>query len=147
MSADGPEVRPAAPGEREALVAVWRRAVVATHDFLAPGDVDRYERVVRAALPLLAVTVAARSGRVLGFAAVDGARVEMLFVDPDAHGRGVGSALLEHVTAGLPVVEVDVNEQNPGARAFYARRGFRPVGRSPVDGEGRPYPLLHLRRG
>ncbi|GIG36562.1 acetyltransferase [Cellulomonas pakistanensis] len=147
MTGGGTALRPATPEDRKTLVDVWRRAVLSTHDFLGPGDVDRYEAVVRAALPLLTVTVAERSGRVVGFAGVDGARVEMLFVDPDAHGAGVGSALLERAVTGLPAVEVDVNEQNQGARAFYARRGFRPVGRSAVDGQGRPYPLLHLRRG
>ena len=132
MSADEPALRPAGPDDVAALVAVWRRAVLATHDFLAPGDVGRYEPVVRAGLPDLTVTLAERQGRVLGFVAVtatgDGARVEMLFVDPDVHGSGVGSTLLRHVTAGRPVVELDVNEQNPGARAFYARHGFTPDG-------------------
>ena len=32
------------------------------------------------------------------------------------------------------------------ARAFYERVGFRVTGRSAKDGEGRPYPLLHLVR-
>lgn len=146
VRADEPALRPAGPDDAAALVAVWHRAVLATHDFLAPADVDRYEAAVRAGLPDLTVTLAERQGRVLGFVAVDGARVEMLFVDPDVHGSGVGSTLLRHATAGRPVVELDVNEQNPGARAFYARRGFVEVGRSALDGDGRPYPLLHLRR-
>ena len=44
------------------------------------------------------------------------------------------------------VDELDVNEQNPGAVEFYRRRGFEQVGRSPVDSDGRPFPLLHFRR-
>lgn len=146
MTGGGTALRPASPHDVEALVRVWRRAVEATHHFLAAGDVDRYEPVVRAALPGLEVVVAERAGRVWGFAAADGGRVEMLFVDPDVHGTGVGSTLLARVTQGWPVVDLDVNEGNRGARAFYARRGFVEVGRSAVDGEGRPYPLLHLRR-
>jgi putative acetyltransferase len=128
------------------LVRIWRRSVEATHDFLTPEDVDRYERVVLDALPVLEVTVAEGDGRAVGFAATDGARVEMLFVDPSAHRRGVGAMLLARATAGRTEVELDVNEQNPGARRFYARLGFREVGRSARDGEGRPFPLLHLRR-
>jgi putative acetyltransferase len=146
MTGGGSALRPASPRDVEALVRVWRRAVEATHHFLAAGDVDRYEPVVRAALPGLEVVVAERAGRVRGFAAADVGRVEMLFVDPDVHGTGVGSALLARVTQGWPVVDLDVNEGNPGARAFYARRGFVVVGRSPVDGQGGPHPLLHLRR-
>ncbi len=75
-----------------------------------------------------------------------GHRVEMLFVDPALHGRGIGRALLDAVGRGLPVVELDVNEQNPGALAFYRALGFEVTGRSETDDQGRPFPLLHLRR-
>ncbi|MGY0625916.1 MAG: GNAT family N-acetyltransferase, partial [Paraglaciecola chathamensis] len=40
--------------------------------------------------------------------------------------------------------KVDVNEQNPKALGFYQRIGFKVVGRSELDGQGKPYPLLHL---
>jgi putative acetyltransferase len=39
-----------------------------------------------------------------------------------------------------------VNEQNPAAVGFYEALGFTVRGRSPVDGEGRPFPLLHMHR-
>jgi putative acetyltransferase len=139
-------LRPASAGDADSLLRVWRAAVEATHAFLRPGDLERYAVVVRSAIPTLTVTVAERRGAVLGFAGCAGARLEMLFVDPAVHGQGVGSALLARATAGHRVVELDVNEQNPQARAFYARRGFVEVGRSAHDGAGRPYPLLHLRR-
>jgi putative acetyltransferase len=41
---------------------------------------------------------------------------------------------------------VDVNEQNDGAIGFYGHLGFEVTGRSEFDDQGRPYPLLHLRR-
>jgi putative acetyltransferase len=40
----------------------------------------------------------------------------------------------------------DVSEQNPQAAGFSVRQGFVAVGRSETDGEGRPFPLLHLNR-
>jgi putative acetyltransferase len=144
-------VRPARADELDALTAIWRRAVEATHDFLAPGDVDVFEPQVRTTvLPAREVLVVdGPDGRPAGFAAVDGApggetQVDMLFVDPAAHGTGVGTALLDAL-AGRGALTVDVNEQNPAAHAFYRRRGFVEVGRSPRDGGGRPYPLVHLR--
>lgn len=102
-------------------------------------------------VPALSVAGAAvpcpADGRLLaGFLGSVGARVEMLFVEPGLRGRGVGSALLEDFCARHGEVLLDVNEQNMAARAFYARRGFGLVGRSPLDGAGWPYPLLHLRR-
>ncbi|KAF9119149.1 hypothetical protein BGX30_004055, partial [Mortierella sp. GBA39] len=85
------------------------------------------------------------SGVPLGFIGLDGSMVEMLFVDPDRHGQGIGTGLLryaEQLKGGR--LRVDVNEQNDGAYAFYQRYGFVRTGRSELDGSGRPFPLLHL---
>jgi putative acetyltransferase len=54
--------------------------------------------------------------------------------------------LLTEISHEFAVLRVEVNEQNPRARAFYAARGFGQVGRTEIDGEGRPFPLLILRR-
>jgi pimeloyl-ACP methyl ester carboxylesterase len=70
----------------------------------------------------------------------------MLFVEPRFHGKGVGSRLLDSVAADHDELRVDVNEQNPSGRRFYAARGFTQIGRSESDSSGRPFPVLHLRR-
>lgn len=82
----------------------------------------------------------------LGFITHEAGEIHMLFVSPDAQGQGVGTALLEHVAQDQPELRLDVNEQNPSALAFYTGKGFRQVGRSELDGQGRPFPLLHLTR-
>lgn len=140
-------VRPCAgPAEHAALARVWRRAVDATHDFVAPADLDEIESLlVPAYLPAVRLTVAEAGGVPVGFAGTSGDELAMLFVDPSWQGRGVGGALLAHVVHEQGVTRVDVNEQNAAAAAFYARRGFTVVGRSATDEAGRPYPLLHLR--
>ncbi len=128
------------------LVAVWRTAVDATHDFLAVEDRDAIEaRLASDYFPHVELVVAEREGAVVGFAGTAGNRLEMLFVDAAERGHGVGTALLAHVVEH-GVTAVDVNEQNPQAVGFYRRRGFDVVGRSELDGDGRPYPLLHLAR-
>lgn len=38
-----------------------------------------------------------------------------------------------------------MNEQNPGAVAFYFGKGFMQVDRSEVDDDGKPYPILRLK--
>jgi putative acetyltransferase len=141
-------IRPAEASDHEALLRLWRGAVEATHHFLTADDVDFYERQVASYLPQMTdLRVAEEAGRgVVGFVALEEAVVEMLFVDPEVHGRGIGTRLLEDAARGLDVVEVDVNEQNPSSRAFYRARGFEEHGRSEHDAEGRPFPLLHLRR-
>lgn len=127
------------------LVGIWRSAVRATHDFLEAPDFERIERDLASTyLPAVTLVVAERDGRPMGFAGVLDGSLEMLFVSDAARGQGIGSALLTEVVANHGVTRVDVNEQNEGARGFYLSRGFTQVGRSALDGEGRPYPILHL---
>ncbi|SHM38986.1 putative acetyltransferase [Duganella sacchari] len=136
----------ASDGER--AVDIWRRAVDATHDFLSAPDRAAIEAEVRGFLPHAPLWLAVDQHDVVqGFMLLDGDRMEALFVDPACHGRGVGRALVEHALALQPALATDVNEQNPGAAAFYERMGFARTGRSALDGQGRPYPLIHLRSG
>ncbi|AFT68647.1 Acetyltransferase, GNAT family [Alloalcanivorax dieselolei B5] len=68
----------------------------------------------------------------------------MLFIAPEARGTGVGSLLAAHAVERQGATKVDVNEQNKQALGFYKHIGFSVVGRSPLDGQGKPYPLLHM---
>lgn len=81
----------------------------------------------------------------IGFIGRNGTMIEMLFVDPKYHGKGIGSRLINHaIKIKGRNLQVDVNEQNDGAYAFYKRLGFVQVGRSELDNSGQPFPLLHL---
>ena len=71
--------------------------------------------------------------------------MEALFVDPDFRGSGIGRALVEDAVKRHPALSTEVNEQNLQAIGFYERLGFERFGRSAIDGQGRPYPLIHLR--
>lgn len=142
------EVRSVRPADREPLVSIWRRAVEATHHFLTPDDVDFYGGVVGAHLPVAGDVRAAYDGqdRPVGFIVQDGGEIEMLFVDPDRHGSGIGGRLLDSVARDHDDLRVDVNEQNPSGRTFYTAKGFTQIGRSELDASGRPFPLLRLQR-
>lgn len=140
-------IRAGVSHDRARLVAVWRSAVEATHHFLTPEEIDGYERQVEAYLPQMPeIWVAVQDGEIVGFLAGGDGSIEMLFVDPARHGRGVGRALVDHIAARFACLRVDVNEENPGARLFYAALGFTAAGRSDLDGEGQPHPILHLER-
>ncbi|AGT08099.1 acetyltransferase [Paracoccus aminophilus] len=139
-------IRPAHSGEGPALVALWARSVDATHDFLTPADRAAIGAEVAAFLPEAPLIVAAdASDRPLGFMLLDGGRMEALFLDPDQRGQGVGRALVEHALGLHPRLETEVNAQNQQALGFYLHLGFVETGRSALDGQGRAYPLIHLR--
>lgn len=139
-------IRPSRPEDSDALFGIWLAAVRATHDFLTEGDIAFYAEQVRGAyLPQVDFLVAVdEADRPVGFMGMTGMKIDALFVDPSRHGQGVGRALVNHVRRREPALELDVNEQNQQARAFYERLGFRETGRSEVDGSGRPFPLIHL---
>ncbi|HYD51578.1 MAG TPA: acetyltransferase [Gemmatimonadaceae bacterium] len=135
--------------ERDALLDVWLRSVRATHHFLAEEDIEFFLPFVREALVANGLerwTLVAADGTPAGFMLLDGEKLEALFLAPEYRGRGEGRRLLEHALA-RGVRAVDVNEQNAAAVRFYERCGFVVTGRSPLDGTGRPFPLLHMRIG
>ncbi len=130
-----------------ALAALWEASVRDSHAFLAEADLrDIRARLEPEYFPQVELwVVRGTGGQPLAFLGVAEGRVEMLFVHPAAFGHGHGTRLLRHAVEELGACEVDVNEQNPAALEFYLRRGFAVAGRSARDGQGRPYPLLHLR--
>lgn len=128
------------------ILDIWSRAVDATHGFLLPADRAAIGEEVKAFLPQAPLTLAVNAAdHALGFMFVHEGHMEALFIDPDHHGKGIGRALVESALALHPALTTDVNEQNGEALSFYRRLGFEPTGRSDLDGQGRPYPLIHLR--
>ena len=141
------KIETAHPSQFERLVAIWESSVRATHHFLQESDIAALRPLLlNAYLPNLKVVVAEdNTGVIHGFLGVDENRIEMLFVDDASRGKGIGKLLLQYAIAEFGVNEVDVNEQNPLGVEFYRHMGFEQVGRSVLDGQGNPFPLLHLR--
>lgn len=128
------------------IVEIWRDAVDATHSFLSAEDRLAIEREVEELLPKLPLWLAVdHQDQAVGFMGLSGSHMDSLFVDPVHHGRGVGRQLVQHAAEMHPNLTTDVNEQNSKALLFYERLGFLRAGRSPVDDQGRPYPLIHMR--
>jgi len=129
------------------VVELWEASVRATHAFLPEEDI-RYFKPLILDQYLDAVELrCARnaSGEILGFLGVADGKIEMLFIAPDRLGQGIGRQLLDHAIREMGATLVDVNEQNPQAVSFYEHCGFRIFKRSPLDGLGKPYPILHMQ--
>ncbi len=138
-------IRNSRPDEGESAVEIWRRAVDATHGFLSEADRKAIDEMVSGFLPQVPLWFAVNADdRPLAFMFIDQGHMEALFVDPAHHGKGIGAALVGHGLSLHPRMTTDVNEQNAQALGFYEKMGFKRTGRSELDGQGRPYPLIHL---
>lgn len=138
--------RPSTAADFPQIMHVWRSAVDATHDFLSSADRMAIEEELLAFFPTISLQLAVDDrDRPQGFMFLHGGHLEALFIHPDCHGQGIGKAFVAQAVAAHPDLTVDVNEQNIAAMGFYEHLGFEPIGRSELDGQGRAYPLIHLR--
>ena len=127
------------------LVEIWESAVSATHDFLKEEDFRYYKQQLPTYFQYVNLYGWEKNGRLAGFMGIAEGNLEMLFVDNDYRGIGVGKELITYAIDNLEVTKVDVNEQNVQALGFYKHIGFQVYERSELDGEGKEYPILHMR--
>ncbi|HGJ5858382.1 MAG TPA: acetyltransferase [Arsenophonus nasoniae] len=131
------------------LILIWENSVRATHDFLPEKMIATLRPLIlNNYLPNLQVYMSVdEQNSITGFMAIEQNRLEILFIAPTLRRKGIGKALLQYAVTHFAVNEVDVNEQNKQAIDFYQQQGFKVYDRSELDGEGNPFPLLHLRLG
>lgn len=129
------------------LTELWERSVRATHDFLSEAEINKIKLYVPDAFRHVpSLTVAKdETGALLGFIGTADHRIEMLFVEPNCRGQGIGKKLLMHAVETEKTNEVTVNEQNPQAVGFYEHMGFKTYKRTDLDEQGNAYPLLYMR--
>ena len=136
------EVTSRTPALLSRLLTVWERSVRATHHFLSESEIARIRGYVPQALGGVAQLLVAQdeAGRAVAFMGVQDGALEMLFIDPDERGKGLGKRLLRY-----GVERLTVNEQNPQAVGFYKHMGFQTYRRTERDEQSGPYPLLYMR--
>lgn len=141
-------VRKSTAADVPELFEVWRTAVEATHDFVSAEDRAEISKLVREAyLPSADLDVAVdENDKPLAFMGMTGDEIDALFVHAGARGSGLGRLLTELAFSRAPAIRTEVNEQNVQAVEFWKHMGFRQVGRSDTDRQGRAYPLLLMER-
>ncbi len=133
---------------RPAILAVWERAVLATHDFLSQPDFEAIKKEVLAInFQDFEVFCLLKGGTVVGFVGIADRKIEMLFVDPAHTRQGFGAQLLDFAVTACHADRLDVNAQNKGALAFYQAQGFEKYAWTELDDQGRSYPLWRMRLG
>lgn len=148
------ELRPARPGDAEAISALAMRAKAHW------GYSDAFMEACRDELSYPPEEVAAggfqvavQGDTILGFYALvkispTAMELDALFVDPPAMGRGCGRALMDHALArcaeDMEITRL-VIQADPNAAAFYERAGAVLIGERPSDSiPGRTLPLYEI---
>lgn len=128
------------------LIEIWESSVRATHDFLSDKNISSLKPLIlEHYFDAVDLRVAKNdNNKITGFIGISDCNVEMLFISPDNRNMGIGSLLLKNAIENQSANKVDVNEQNPDAVGFYKHLGFSVIGRSPLDGQGNPFPLIHM---
>lgn len=146
-----PKSVPIPPEERspellKELCGLWEASVRASHFFLTDSQIAELRPFVRTGLQTIeSLEVLKVDGGAAGFMGIENRKLEVLFLAPQFFKRGFGSRLMRTALEKFGIQAVDVNEQNPAALRFYLRSGFEIAGRSPLDGQGNPFPILHLK--
>lgn len=141
-------IRDYRPADQGRVLDIWLDASRAGHAFLGEATLLEQQQKVRDIyLPAARNRVAEVDGRVEGFIGLIDNFIGGLFVDPKAHGSGIGRALIEDAAALLGDLAVTVYADNHKAVAFYHRCGFLEVGRKAQDDEGLPLTVVEMARG
>lgn len=128
------------------LTELWEASVRATHHFLREEDIENLMPYVTEGLANINhLYVAFDADAPTAFIGIQDEKIEMLFVSPQYLRKGIGKQLVDMAVKNHQAVFVDVNEQNPGARAFYEKLGFVEFGRTEMDSQGNPFPIIALR--
>ncbi len=130
------------------LLELWEKSVRATHPFLSNDEMKEIKHYVPKALTAIPHLIIETDEKIFptGFMGIADGKLEMLFIAPDARGKGLGKRLLTHGIQNYSVSELTVNEQNPQARGFYEHLGFKVYKKSELDEQGKPYPILYMKR-
>jgi len=129
-----------------AIIELWELSVRASHLFLPEDYLQRIKKLLPSILEAVKLFghLDKDQKTITGFLGVTDEKIEMLFVHPDKRGQGIGTLLNKFAMEQLHTYKVDVNEQNEQAVGFYKRIGYEVVGRTEVDGLGKPFPLLQM---
>ena len=139
-------IHPYHPAHRPHLLTIWERSVLATHHFLASEDFEHIKALVQTIdFTHFEVYCLFDDTQMTGFVGVADRKVEMLFIDPNFFGKGMGKQLMTFAIQQLRADKVDVNEANTQAVGFYKLLGFEVYERTEKDDQGNNYPLLRMR--
>ena len=146
MQPDFTQIFSTSTADHSQLLKIWESSVRATHHFLNENQILQIRELIlqHHYFDHVKLFHVERDGKIAGFMGLAYEKIEMLFIEPEYFNLGIGSVLIKHALS-LGMTEVDVNEHNTNALAFYSTHGFQQIARSELDAEGNPFPILHLK--
>ena len=135
------------PDNKNEILLIWEKAVLATHNFLSPEYFIEIKELLQGFdFTELKVFCQINENKIIGFIGLNNTKIEMLFIDPKYFGKGFGKNLINFAIENHNANLVDVNEQNTNAKKFYEKQGFKVYERTEKDDLGKDYPILKMKR-
>lgn len=145
MKQVGSVIRIGTTDDYDEVLNIWEDSVRATHHFLTETDIQDLKALIRNEyLKQVDLFIYVQQSRTVAFLGILNRKIEMLFVLSSERGKGIGKELVEFAIEKEEADKVDVNEQNESATEFYKKMGFKVVSRDETDGQGNPFPILHM---
>ncbi|MDB9493327.1 GNAT family N-acetyltransferase [Spirulina major CS-329] len=127
------------------VMSSWEHANALAHSFLPKEFVDQVRQDIPALyLPNAETWVADCNGTIVGFIALIGNEIGAVFVEPEFHNTGIGTALVNKAQELRGELEVEVFELNAIGRKFYSKYGFKRMGENLHAGTGNTVLRLKL---
>ena len=136
----------ATPADYPQVLQLWEQSVRATHHFLKAADLQFYKKIIPENLVQVDLRLWQVADELIGFSGTHQTELVMLFLAPAFIGRGYGQQIINQLDCQQRLQTVTVNQQNTVAKRFYDKQGFVPISVAPVDGFGKPYPIMQLHR-
>jgi GNAT superfamily N-acetyltransferase len=150
VESDRRNIRPFRDADEAEVVGVWYRSGKAVYTLLPLGQALAFETAHTLFDGICAqctIWVGTLGERIVAYLAMNGSRIERLYVDPSEWRKGWGTRLINLAKELSPQgLELYTHVQNHAARTFYERHGVRAVkfGTSPPP-ESAPDVEYHWR--
>lgn len=121
-------IRRAAPADADKTAALFSAALKSMAFFPKLHDDDEDKAFVAKFIANAETWLATSEDMIVGLVCLEGNRLAHLYVHPEYHNRGIGSALLARVRVQRPDgFDLWTFQANAGARRFYERHGCTAV--------------------
>jgi len=137
-------IRPYAEADLDDLLDAWYPASREAHPFLGEDFLDTERtQISDQFLPASETWVFEIDARVVGLVSLLANEVDGVFIASAHQNEGIGRALVDHVAATRPYLELEVFEANTIGRRFYHAYGFRAASGGFDEATG--HPAIQLR--